>query len=90
MAEVHKIPEVIIAEPGSMKIKTGVWRTVKVEIDEKKCTSCMICYLFCPDLAIRIVEGKPRLDLDYCKGCGICEVECPEDAVIITPIYEVP
>ncbi|MFO8192276.1 MAG: FAD-dependent oxidoreductase [Bacillota bacterium] len=47
------------------------------------CTSCGICYLFCPDLAVRIVDGRCEFDLDYCKGCGICEKECPSRALVM-------
>lgn len=47
------------------------------------CTSCGICYLFCPDLAVRIVDGRCEFDLEYCKGCGICEKECPSRALVM-------
>lgn len=61
--------------------KTGKWRSIKPIIDYKKCTSCMICWKFCPDACIEIINGKPRIDYDYCKGCGICIEECPAKAI---------
>ena len=61
--------------------KTGKWRSVRPEIDHNKCISCMICWKFCPEPAIKITGGKPRIDYDYCKGCMICVEECPVKAI---------
>ena len=47
------------------------------------CNSCGICYLFCPDMAIDIVDGRYELNMDYCKGCGICYRECPSRALVM-------
>jgi len=55
---------------------------VKPIIDEKKCTKCGICVLYCPDEAIvKTEKGVVEIKYDYCKGCGICENECPVKAV---------
>ncbi len=67
---------------GSMlNNKTSSWRNLKPIIDEDKCISCMICWKFCPDVAVKIVDDKPVIDYDYCKGCGICYQECPVKAI---------
>ncbi|MFH1849663.1 MAG: pyruvate synthase subunit PorD [archaeon] len=73
----------VIDEPGStIKNKTGGWRTLRPEWDEKKCTQCMICWQFCPDACIPDKGGKrSETDLDFCKGCGICEDVCPVKAI---------
>ncbi|MDD5680067.1 MAG: 4Fe-4S binding protein [Candidatus Omnitrophica bacterium] len=63
--------------------KTGKWRSIRPVIDYSKCTSCMICWKFCPDVAIVIKDEKPFIDLDYCKGCAICIEECPARAIKI-------
>jgi 2-oxoacid:acceptor oxidoreductase delta subunit (pyruvate/2-ketoisovalerate family) len=55
---------------------TGAWRNVTPVIDYEKCTRCMICWKFCPDLAITCTE-PPEIILEYCKGCGVCAQECP-------------
>lgn len=47
------------------------------------CNSCGICYLFCPDMAVDITDGRYELNMDYCKGCGICVQECPARALIM-------
>lgn len=65
---------------------TGKWRTFKPILDKAKCTKCYLCWKFCPEPCIKIVNEFPEIDYDYCKGCGICANECPKDA--ITMIHE--
>ena len=68
----------IILEPGNaLEYKTGDWRTFRPEIDYNKCTTCMFCWLFCPDSAVKFDGKKVYIDYDYCKGCGVCASECP-------------
>jgi len=62
--------------------KTGGWRSLRPVIDNEECTSCMICWKFCPEACIT-PEGKPAIDLDFCKGCGICAEECPRGAITL-------
>jgi len=80
-----------IATIPSTNNKTGNWRTFKPIIQYEKCIRCMICWKFCPEPAIHIIDkkldkapndkvrkfGVPVIDYDYCKGCGICANECP-------------
>ncbi len=80
-----------IYEAGSsVRYKTGSWRTYRPVRDMNKCISCLRCWFYCPDSAIR-VEGKKMLeeyDLDFCKGCGICAEECPTKVKAITMVPE--
>jgi 2-oxoacid:acceptor oxidoreductase delta subunit (pyruvate/2-ketoisovalerate family) len=81
---VNDLPKMVLST-GSLEMnKTGGWRSVRPVIDYEKCTSCMICWKFCPDLCIELKE-KPVIDLDYCKGCGICAEECPKEAIKLVP-----
>lgn len=41
------------------------------------CSSCGVCWVFCPEPAIKEDNGVFEILLDYCKGCGICVTECP-------------
>lgn len=67
---------------GARKTRTGDWRSQKPVFNKEKCTKCGMCYLYCPDAAIkRDAEGYVEIDFYFCKGCGICSTECPVDAI---------
>ena len=68
----------IIPEAGnSNDYITGGWRSERPVRDEGACTHCLLCWIYCPDAAIRVAEGKvTEFDYDHCKGCGICVHEC--------------
>lgn len=61
--------------------KTGDWRTFMPIIDKEKCIGCKLCWFYCPEGCIKMVDGKADVDYDYCKGCGICANECPVKAI---------
>jgi pyruvate ferredoxin oxidoreductase delta subunit len=69
----------IIPNPGSARaFLTGGWRSDRPVWDAEKCTSCLTCWVYCPDMAILTKDGKVTgIDYDYCKGCGICAAVCP-------------
>ncbi len=69
----------IITEPGnSIKYKTGDWRSSKPIWTKEGCVHCLMCWVFCPDNAILVEDGKMAgISYDHCKGCGICARECP-------------
>jgi len=71
----------ILPASTSKEYKTGDWRTFKPEIDYNKCTTCLFCWLFCPDSAVKFDGQKVYIDYDYCKGCGVCAAECPVKAI---------
>ncbi len=53
------------------------WRKEKPVVDREKCIKCGVCYLFCPDSAIGMVEdGYFEADDLLCKGCGVCKSQC--------------
>lgn len=67
---------------GNMTVnKTADWRNIKPIINHEKCSRCMICWKFCPEVCIEIKEDIPIINYDYCKGCGICSVECPKNVI---------
>jgi pyruvate ferredoxin oxidoreductase delta subunit len=61
--------------------KTGTWRVSKPVLDRSKCTKCLLCWIYCPDVAIALDEENISIEYDYCKGCGICANECPVGAI---------
>lgn len=72
----------ILAVGNSKLRRTGNWRIFRPTIDYGKCTTCMICFAYCPESAIILGEDK-KLAIDYenCKGCLICYKECPPKAI---------
>ncbi|MCD6230749.1 MAG: 4Fe-4S binding protein [Dehalococcoidia bacterium] len=75
----------IVTEPGnSAERSTGDWRTERPVFDKSICIKCGLCWLHCPDSAIKILDdGYYDVDLFYCKGCGICESVCPKKGAIV-------
>lgn len=69
----------IIFKAGSAHdYETGGWRNFMPVLDKEKCTSCLICWVMCPDSAIIVENGKMvGFDMEHCKGCGVCAAECP-------------
>jgi Pyruvate/2-oxoacid:ferredoxin oxidoreductase delta subunit len=45
------------------------------------CTSCDICYNYCPDLSVKKKGQAYEVDYDFCKGCAICAEECPRGVI---------
>ncbi len=78
-----ELPEGDVLEAGTSKnFKTGNWRSQKPVHIPEKCIHCLICWVYCPDSAIKTKDGKfESFDYDFCKGCGICAHECPKDAI---------
>jgi len=72
----------IHAIANSIKVNTGVWRTMRPVINYKKCNKCWwICSTFCPDGAIKVHDNLPEIDYEHCKGCLVCVAQCPPHAI---------
>ncbi len=51
---------------------------------DERCTSCNLCYLFCPKRAIEVTaEGKYLIHEEKCNYCGICVATCPRGAIVM-------
>jgi 2-oxoacid:acceptor oxidoreductase delta subunit (pyruvate/2-ketoisovalerate family) len=64
-------------------MKTGNWRTERPVIDHEKCTTCLNCFIYCPDGCWHLDAKSERMVWNpiYCKGCRICVEVCPVDAL---------
>jgi 2-oxoacid:acceptor oxidoreductase delta subunit (pyruvate/2-ketoisovalerate family) len=84
----HELPPGGVVEPASApRPLTGGWRTgERPEVDRERCVNCLLCWLYCPDAAVRL-DGDTfaGFELDYCKGCAICAVVCPVEAIEMVP-----
>lgn len=73
----------LITEAGNaVKYKTGSWRTVSPAVDKQACRDCLICWVYCPEGAVKVKDTR-FLGIDYahCKGCGICASVCPQNVI---------
>lgn len=80
----------VVETPGGARAyRTGDWRSQKPQYDKTRCVKCGVCYLFCPDAAVKICEdGYIKVDEFYCKGCGICARECWTGSFTMVPLSE--
>lgn len=80
----------IIAKPGNAEeYETGEWRSLHPVWDKDKCSSCLLCFIYCPDSSILVEDGKMvGIDYKHCKGCGICAKECPPKIKAISMVQE--
>ncbi|MCR4427091.1 MAG: 4Fe-4S binding protein [Firmicutes bacterium] len=79
-----------ILEAGSAeRYETGGWRTFRPKHIAENCINCLFCWIFCPDQAIIVEDGKFKdIDWAHCKGCGICAAECPTKKKAIVMVKE--
>ncbi len=74
----------------SVLVRTGLWRTLRPELEAEHCKKCIwVCASVCPDGVIGVTsDGFPAFDYDHCKGCMICVAQCPRHAILALPERE--
>jgi len=79
--DVSDVEGIKVKQLGMLDRDVSGWRMFRPEIDQEKCIGCRRCYIFCPEVAISMVDEKADINYMHCKGCGICAEECPVDAI---------
>jgi ferredoxin len=61
-----------------------------VRLDEDLCKGCINCIKRCPTQAIRVQDGKARINKKFCIDCGACIRVCPHHAkhAVYDPLEE--
>ncbi len=54
--------------------------------DPAKCSGCGTCVEKCPEEAIEMVDGMPKVNEELCIECGVCVLICPFQARDITSV----
>ena len=73
-------------EAGYLVSRNAGWRTVRPVLSEEGCTSCLQCYMQCPDGTIfKTDDGRLAIDYEFCKGCGICAKACGFGCIQMQP-----
>lgn len=76
------LPPTPLLKSGVSKFLETPWHLYgRPNIDLSKCTRCKLCWLYCPEGVVRMVEKGPTVDYARCKGCGVCAEECPTKAI---------
>lgn len=73
-------------EAGYLVSRNAGWRTVRPVLSGEGCTSCLQCYMQCPDGTIfKTDDGRLAIDYEFCKGCGICAKACGFGCIQMQP-----
>ncbi len=60
-------------------------------INKDRCVGCGLCEKQCQVGAIKVIEGKARVDIFKCLGCGSCRNFCRQNAIQLkfrSPVIE--
>ena len=76
-----ELPITAISFMTTEENETGEWRSQRPVLDSEACNRCGLCWMYCPDQAVRPEGDSYRISYTYCKGCGICAEECPKGAI---------
>ncbi|MGI6037361.1 MAG: 4Fe-4S binding protein [Limnochordia bacterium] len=87
--EIKELGGTIQGGANAPRFETGDWRTLKPIHLPERCIHCLLCWVYCPDMAVIVEDGRMvGFDYKHCKGCGICAKECPSRANAIDMIPE--
>jgi len=53
----------------------------KAKVNERICLACSGCIAVCPEDAVSMFGGRPRVKQEKCSSCAICIRICPIGAI---------
>jgi len=82
-------PEALRPVAGPAAVRIGLAQVDPLTCRTFRGEACDLCVRICPfpELAIRLVNGRPIVAQQHCTGCGLCVMACPEHpkAVQVVP-----
>lgn len=63
--------------PDPEKLKEKVERVRRTAVKAEECVGCGVCTARCSEGALRLQQGKVRVDVERCTHCGCCAEPCP-------------
>jgi len=60
----------------------GIHGVAKPIVTDAECSQCNACVERCPDNAILLLNGKPKIDYGKCKICEACVRVCPQGVLV--------
>lgn len=62
---------------GTAHKEFGIHGTAIPIVTDVECSQCYACVNRCPDNAVLLINGKPKIDYGKCKICEACVKVCP-------------
>jgi Fe-S-cluster-containing hydrogenase component 2 len=53
----------------------------KAKVNARICLACSGCITVCPEDAVSMFGGRPRVKQEKCRSCAICIRICPIGAI---------
>ncbi|MEM2474399.1 MAG: 4Fe-4S binding protein, partial [Thermofilaceae archaeon] len=66
--------------------EADVWKIASSVARALLCLNCGSCVLWCPTGAVKLEEGRLKVDASKCTRCGVCHNVCPLSEYLVRPL----